>query len=136
MTGCRLEYDLVTNGFSWWWPALGLAASALGTGALKLTSWWQPARWRRIYVWIPLVFGLLWGVGVFALMCSSYYELKHQYQSGYFSSVEGLIEDFQAGDPNHGGARDSFNVSGAHFSYAGCTITPGYWTMQAMGHGH
>ncbi|MEO6800163.1 MAG: hypothetical protein ABI178_09520 [Rhodanobacter sp.] len=129
---CQLQYDIADAGFSWWWPTLGLAAGLLGALVIALTSRARSARWRKVMVIAPLVFGVLWFLGIGFSTYSSYYKLKSRYLNGTFKSVEGKVVSFHAGNTDRGGAKDTFTVSGVSFSVTS-SMGPGYRDMQASG---
>jgi hypothetical protein len=118
----RTVFDISQKGFEW--QSYGIFLLVIGTAALLI---WR-ARKSKSHVWksgtILLTFGFVLFLGSLFKSVTRYLRLHHAYEKNEYSSVEGVIQDFQP-IPSEGHQEECFSVKTQRFCYSNVN-TPGF----------
>lgn len=125
-------FDLAQIGYrTWKFSAYGLIGVAIGAVLVffpklaDILPWAFRGRTRRIFIWVFFLFAVVWTAVAFAGTLSQYLSLKHAYDDGRASVVEGEVHNFRP-MPYSGHADESFEVNGVHFRYSDYNVTAGF----------
>jgi hypothetical protein len=132
----RLIYDAPTAGYTdWWFPAVGLVLLVVFGAALYRHHSGTPVRhvWV-LYVGVPFL--LLWVTIAAAATYGNYARLRDRLRAGEFTTVEGIVQDFQPSDAGDHRTERWAVMSGGrlyHYEYVPSRLTPGF--RQTVVHG-
>jgi len=132
----RLVYDAAAAGYAdWWFPAIGLALLAGFGLALYRHHSGTPTRhaWA-LYAGVPFL--LLWVVAAATATYGRYATLRDRLRAGQFTTVEGVVQDFEPGDAgDHREERWSVRSGGRlyRYQYSPSRLTPGFRHTAAHG---
>jgi hypothetical protein len=136
-------FDITQKPFEWWWLAFGLIFVVIGVVLIrfgpKLDRDKNGKRFgltfaidSRLLGWFFVIFASGWTLFAFGEAYSTYHEYVHAYQTGQYSVVEGLVEDFHP-MPYEGHQSECFRVNKEKFCYSDYEISPAF--NQSASHG-
>ncbi len=132
-------FEITHKPFEWWFPAFGLIFLVVGVVFIKfgpkldrskngksfgLTFAIPP----RLLGWFFVIFASFWTLVTFGSTYSSYRELVQAYQTGKYSVVEGIVEDFHPMPKS-----ECFRVEKEEFCYSDYVVSPAF--NQSASHG-
>src|SRR6266404_6119686 len=130
-------FDISQKPFEWWWSAIGIVIFGLGIILIKVVSRWPNQKHgklidAKLVGWVMVLFGPIWIVVVYNSTRSMWSELRSAYNTGQYSLVEGVIEDFQP-MPYEGHQDECFRVKAEQFCYSDYASQSGF--NQSASHG-
>jgi len=123
-------FDISKQPFEWWWPAIGLVIFAVGIFLIKFVS--RERLNAKIAGWIMVVFGPIFTIVVYSSVNSMWSDWQRAYEGGYYSTVEGVVQDFKP-MPYEGHQEECFRVQSQNFCYSDFIVQPGF--RQSASHG-
>lgn len=125
-------FDISTEPFEWWWPAIGLVIFAIGIVFIKFVSRWPSQKNAKIIGWVMVVFGTIFAILVYNSVRSMWAEWRGAYDRGSYFIVEGVVQDFKP-MPYEGHQDECFRVKSQQFCYSDYISQPGF--HQSASHG-
>ena len=136
-------FDITQKPFEWWWAAFGLIFVVIGAVLIKTGPKLDRNKSgkkfgltfpvdSRLLGWFFVIFASGWTLVAFSSTYSTYREYVQAYQTGRYSVVEGLVEDFHP-MPYEGHPSECFRVNRENFCYSDYVVSPGF--NQSASHG-
>jgi hypothetical protein len=128
--------------FEWWWSAFGLIFVVIGVLLIKFGSRDRNKNGEllgaafavdsRLLGWFFIISASGWILLAFIFTYSTYREFVHAYQTGQYSVIEGVIEDFHP-MPYEGHQDECFRVGKEKFCYSDYEVSQGSINPLPMG---
>ena len=126
----RLIYDVASGGYTdWWFSGFGLVLLAVFGIQLRRSMREREPIGKRWLFYAGVLFMALWVVFAFSSTYAAYTGLRDRLVSGQYTLVEGVVQDFRAGDAiAHEPETWSVQSGGRtyHYRYNPAVLEPGY----------